>query len=198
MALQIVWFRFLIANFGPYRPVFSLLVSVILVGIWLGLLGEPRAARRPGPHAIALTGLGCRGGGAAVGTQDSRRASRRSRRPRQAARPLYRGVGALAMVALPALLSGAAYPLANALVQKRVESVGARAGALYLGNTVGSVAGSLLGGFWLLPAFGMQGAVGGVRGASCSRCSASPPRAAHAGGRSDGSAARLRCSWPRA
>jgi len=174
MALQIVWFRFLIAHFGPYRPVFSLLVSVILVGIWLGShLGGALAHRTSQPerfHALALTGFGLAAAAALLWAPADHSTARFHALATAAAGgpwPLYRGVlgGALGMVALPALLSGAAYPLANALVQKRVESVGARAGALYLGNTLGSVAGSLLGGFWLLPALGMQGAVGVVLGA---------------------------------
>ena len=174
MALQIVWFRFLIAHFGPYRPVFSLLVSVILVGIWLGShLGGAIARRSSQPelfHALALTGFGLLAAAALLWAPADYSTARFHSLATAAAGgpwPLYRGVlgGALGMVALPALLSGAAYPLANALVQKRVESVGARAGALYLGNTLGSVAGSLLGGFWLLPALGMQGAVGVVLGA---------------------------------
>jgi spermidine synthase len=174
MALQIVWFRFLIAHFGPYRPVFSLLVSVILVGIWLGShLGGALARRTSQPerfHALALTGFGLTAAAALLWAPADYSTARFHALATAAAGgpwPLYRGVlgGALGMVALPALLSGAAYPLANALVQKRVESVGARAGLLYLGNTLGSVAGSLLGGFWLLPALGMQGTVGVVLGA---------------------------------
>ena len=62
----------------------------------------------------------------------------------------------LAGVALPAFLMGAAFPLANALVQRAEHSVGRRAGTLYLANTVGAVAGSLATGFILLPSLGMQ------------------------------------------
>ena len=173
MALQIVWFRFLIALFGPYRPVFSLLVSVILVGIWLGSHAGGALARRTAHperlHALALTGFGLAAAALLLfaPADSSARFHALASGVASGPWPLYRAVlgGALGMVALPALLSGAAYPLANALVQKRVESVGARAGALYLGNTLGSVAGSLVGGFWLLPALGMQGTVGVVLGA---------------------------------
>jgi spermidine synthase len=42
MAMQIVWFRQLISMFAAFRPVFSILLTVILVGIWLG-----SARRRP-------------------------------------------------------------------------------------------------------------------------------------------------------
>jgi spermidine synthase len=59
-------------------------------------------------------------------------------------------------VALPALLIGFSFPLANALVQRTELSVGRRAGTLYLANTAGAVAGSLVAGFVLLPRFGLQ------------------------------------------
>jgi len=59
-------------------------------------------------------------------------------------------------VALPALLIGFSFPLANALVQRAELSVGRRAGTLYLANTAGAVTGSLVTGFVLLPRFGLQ------------------------------------------
>src|SRR5205085_11923516 len=59
-------------------------------------------------------------------------------------------------VALPALLMGFSFPLANAVVQRAELSVGTRAGVLYLANTAGAVCGSLVSGFILLPLFGLQ------------------------------------------
>jgi spermidine synthase len=59
-------------------------------------------------------------------------------------------------VAIPALLMGFSFPLANAIIQRAEQSVARRAGILYLANTAGAVAGSLAAGFLLLPAFGLQ------------------------------------------
>src|SRR6185503_10169675 len=56
----------------------------------------------------------------------------------------------------PALLMGCSFPLANAVIQDADRFVGRRAGALYLANTAGGVLGSLVAGFVLLPAFGLQ------------------------------------------
>ena len=67
------------------------------------------------------------------------------------ARPILFEVG------LPALLMGFSFPLANAMIQRAEQSVGRRAGVLYLSNTIGAVCGSLAAGFLLLPTFGMQG-----------------------------------------
>jgi predicted membrane-bound spermidine synthase len=164
MALQIVWFRFLISLYGPYRPVFSLLLTIILFGIWLGSLlagllvrGGVNVARS---YALALAGLGLYAAAALVfAPADSAARYDALLEATGGAWPLYRAVlgGALGIVGIPALLSGAAYPFANALVQKRADAVGERAGALYLSNTLGSVLGSLVGGLVLLPRLGMQG-----------------------------------------
>jgi predicted membrane-bound spermidine synthase len=164
MALQIVWFRFLISLFGPYRPVFSLLLTIILVGIWLGSLLAGLVVRAgvnvTRSYALALAGFGLYAAAALIfAPADNTARYQALGEATGGAWPLYRAVlgGALAMVGVPALLSGAAYPLANALVQKRADTVGGRAGALYLSNTLGSVLGSLVGGFVLLPRLGTQG-----------------------------------------
>jgi spermidine synthase len=59
-------------------------------------------------------------------------------------------------VAVPALLMGFSFPLGNAIIQRVEQSVGSRAGVLYLANTAGAVCGSLAAGFVLLPVFGLQ------------------------------------------
>src|SRR4030095_13502180 len=59
-------------------------------------------------------------------------------------------------VGIPALLMGFSFPLANAVIQRTENSVGTRAGALYLANTAGGVGGSLAAGFLLLPSLGIQ------------------------------------------
>src|SRR3989454_1176972 len=69
-------------------------------------------------------------------------------------------LGAIAqLVALPAFFMGFAFPLANAVVQRREESVGRRAGILYLFNCLGAVSGSTATAFILLPTLGMKGSV---------------------------------------
>ena len=52
---------------------------------------------------------------------------------------------------------GLAFPLGNAVVQRTESTVGRNAGALYFSNTIGSVLGSLVTGFMLLPFVGIQG-----------------------------------------
>ena len=59
-------------------------------------------------------------------------------------------------MAIPAVLMGFSFPLGNAIVQRAEQAVGRRAGTLYLANTAGAVGGSVIAGFVLLPALGLQ------------------------------------------
>jgi len=56
------------------------------------------------------------------------------------------------------LLLGAMFPLVAKVVVDSVGRVGQRIGTVYVGNTIGSILGSLAVGFWLLPWLGLRGA----------------------------------------
>ncbi len=171
MAMQIVWFRQMIAMFGAFRPVFSLLLTVILVGIWLGSLVGGRAVGRasaPALYTLALAGfvMSALAGIASLGHDLSTFAAMPAE-PDTSASPwlalyarLLREMGWV--VGPPAFFAGAAFPLANAIAQARIDRVGGRAGLLYLANTLGGVLGSLAAGFVLLPHFGIQATVTAV------------------------------------
>jgi predicted membrane-bound spermidine synthase len=180
MGMQVLWFRHLVAVHSGFRPAFSLLLFVILTGIWLGsLLGSAcdRRLRRPlwlFAALVALFVVSTLGSLAAFDAHDVMVYSHAL----LVTRPPSSDVGwalatrwtllrpALLLVGLPILFLGAAFPLANAYVQRIAASVGRRAGALYLANTAGAVAGSLAAGFLLLPALGTQRAIGVVVGAA--------------------------------
>src|SRR6185503_15035718 len=55
----------------------------------------------------------------------------------------FNGRPMLIEVAVPSLLMGFSFPLANGIIQRSQRSVGSRAGILYLANTAGAVVGSL-------------------------------------------------------
>jgi len=63
---------------------------------------------------------------------------------------------ALILFALPSLLMGVASPFAVRLLAPDLERVGAVAGRLYAVGTLGSIAGTLLTAFWLIPALGIS------------------------------------------
>ena len=171
MGLEIVWFRYLSQILGELRGVFSLLLAVILVGIWLGSMAAGGLHRRLGRPVLlfvvgqalfalttaALLGL-CDHAGLAARASDAARETFLAASP--AGRTLLelgfnlRSIALLVLV--PAVFMGAAFPLANAAAQQAEASVARRAGALYLANTAGNVLGSALVGFALLPAVGIQ------------------------------------------
>lgn len=170
MAMEILWFRHLSSLLGSYRAVLSLVLTVILVGIWLGALAggwlHRRLGRAPVLYAVAqmlfvVTAI------VGLWTADIASILDAERRvfPMFLAAPeWFRDLiglwlqmrPILAELALPAFLMGFAYPLANACIQDAERSVGRRAGFLYLANTVGAVLGALAAGFILLPVLGMQ------------------------------------------
>ncbi len=173
MGLEIVWFRVLGNALGAYRAVFSLLLAVLLVSMWAGsMIGGAIHRRFPDAATsyivvetlLVLVAL------ALLATFQRSVVDQELLAPvralgASAAGPSAAGqVGAMVrtiagLVGPPALLMGFAFPLANAHVQRAEASVGRRAGALYLANTAGSVLGSIVAGFALLPQLGAQASV---------------------------------------
>jgi predicted membrane-bound spermidine synthase len=167
MGLEILWFRFLTSALGQYRLVFSLLLFEILAGIGVGaavagLLGSavarPRllwAAAQVGIAVSTLTSFFLFDLG---GIQEGiRRTLADTTGELGILTETWIHLGAIVrVVGVPAFLMGFAFPLANVLAQRDARSVGRKAGILYLGNTLGALAGSLVTGFLFLPALGMK------------------------------------------
>ncbi|MBI4886118.1 MAG: tetratricopeptide repeat protein, partial [Acidobacteria bacterium] len=172
LGMEILWFRHFTILLGGFRAVFSLLLTLILLGIGAGSLAGgalDRRTRRPAEWLMVVQGLfvastlfGLAGADVEILNSDPVGGG-----PGAALGGTAVAVGALAElwfntrpmlgeVALPALLMGFSFPLANGVIQRAEQAVGRRAGILYLSNTAGAVCGSLLAGFVLLPAFGLQ------------------------------------------
>ena len=172
MGMEIVWFRLLSASLGEFRAVFSLMLTVILVGIWLGSLAGGYSVRRWGKplerymlvqavfiFATMILLMAFNGGIAEAFLM-----KRFMQLPAAVALPGLTQVWGvmrpiLAVIGLPSLLLGFSFPLANACVQRLAQRVGRRAGGLYLANTLGAVLGALAAGFILLPNLGSQRSV---------------------------------------
>jgi spermidine synthase len=171
MGMEIVWFRHLSILLGGFRAVFALLLTVILAGIGVGSLASgllSRRTHRPAQWwmvaqglfvALTLLGMASADAGAIDRIVTADRASHivESGLARALTELWFNARPILFEVGLPALLMGFSFPFANAMIQEAEESVGRRAGVLYLSNTIGAVCGSLAAGFLLLPIFGMQG-----------------------------------------
>ena len=171
MGLEIVWLRHFTLLLGGFRAVFSLVLTIVLVGIGLGsLLGGyiDRRTSRPAQALMvvqallvvsALLGLSSTGADALDAHRRAIDATFSGLTPfgRWMTELWYNARPMLLEIGVPSLLMGCSFPLANALIQRTERAVGSRAGALYLANTAGAVFGSLATGFVLLPVFGMQG-----------------------------------------
>ena len=172
MGMEIVWFRILSAALGEFRVVFSLVLTVILAGIWLGSLAGGYSVKRWGRpverfilvqalfiFSTTLLLVAFNGGDA-----EAYLMKRILQLPAAVGLPRLVQIWGvlrpiLSVVGLPALLIGFSFPLANAYVQRLELRVGRRAGSLYLANTLGAVVGSLIAGFVLLPGLGSQRSV---------------------------------------
>ena len=166
MGMEIVWFRHFSILLGEFRAVFSLLLGIILVGIAAGSFAGGFVHRRTNRAAewlIVTQGLFIvftLAGLASADAQAIRSAGLAHSGGARAFDELwFNAVPMLLEVAMPALLMGFAFPLANAVIQRAEQSVGRRAGALYLANTIGAVGGSLAAGFVFLPTLGIQASV---------------------------------------
>ena len=175
LGMEILWFRHFSIMLGAFRAVFSLLLTVILVGIGVGSLIAAALQRRvksPGSLLIAIQSLFVvftlvgmwwadssvidRTVSSAVSAFGAATAIDQLASPPALDEVWFNLRPMLLEVALPALLMGFSFPLGNALIQRAEQSVGRRAGVLYLANTAGAVCGSLVAGFVLLPLFGLQ------------------------------------------
>lgn len=162
MGMEILWFRHFSILLGEFRAVFSLLLAIILLGMGAGSLVGAYVQKRIAQPAqilivvqalfVATTLLGL----ASASARAINDAAAGHANPTPAAELWFNTKPMLLVVGMPALLMGIAFPIANAIVQRAESSVGRRAGLLYLANTFGAVAGSIVTGFVLLPTIGMQ------------------------------------------
>ena len=171
MGMEILWFRVLTTMLWSHRATFSLLLTVILVGLLLGSLAGGAAHRRFGRPALLF---GLAQAAFAVTSVLTLLLVDHPSLLRSDLIPSYLASGELGrrvievwaqlreilpVVIVPAFFMGFSFPLANANIQRAEATVGARAGILYLANTVGAVAGSLVTGFVLLPHLGTHWSV---------------------------------------
>ena len=171
LGMEILWLRHLAVLLGGFRAIFSLLLTVMLLALGVGALLGGWLDRRSGQPArtlmivealfAATTLIGLASGSAeslaARGASIAAMLGALSPSSRVVTELWFNLRPMLLEVALPSLVSGLAFPLANAMVQNAEASVGRRAGVLYAANTLGAVCGSIVTGYWLLPRIGMQG-----------------------------------------
>ncbi|HEX9710108.1 MAG TPA: fused MFS/spermidine synthase, partial [Candidatus Thermoplasmatota archaeon] len=157
LALEVVWFRFLLLFVMGSSLSFAVMLAVVLSGIASGglvasvwLRADP-AGYRYAPLLALAAGLLCTASYAAFPA---------------AAVPLegvvVSGFRAVLGVSLPlmfpvSLLSGTFFTLAGAALHRGYPSAATATGVLTFANTTGAALGALAGGFLLLPLLGMEG-----------------------------------------
>jgi spermidine synthase len=168
MALEVIWFRALGAYLLGYRAVLSSVLSVVLLGFVAGSFVSSRliSSRRSPLVYFSLSQilLGCAALASIFfinsvdyfGTVERIVAQVSSEAGRYQAGYAFCLTMVMLVVALPAFFMGWSFPLVNAFCQRYFTTVGSQVGRLYLFNTLGAVAGSVLQGFVLTPWIGIQ------------------------------------------
>lgn len=156
LALEVVWFRFLLLFVAGSSLAFSVMLAVVLTGIGLGgLLGGRWLTRNPGtwraaPALALLAGALCivlyLGFGQVLDATQGGSAL-------TAAKIMLRAVPLMFPVSL---LSGILFTLLGELLHQQTRGETWATGLLTLANTAGGVLGALIGGFVLLPTLGME------------------------------------------
>lgn len=168
IATEVGWTKYLIVFAGSTIYGFSAILTVFLLGIALGAwLVRAHLERMRTPQlwmALGLLALGAallltRAGLSAVPNiyQAVNHLS--------ASGAAIRGVKyaiVLALLLLPTMLFGALFPLNLKLYCGDLDGVRARIGRAYAVNTIASVLGSVLAGFWLIPQFGTDALLTGM------------------------------------
>lgn len=174
LLMEMVWYRMLSPLLGGSTFAFGLILAVALSGIGLGGMGYALLGgrRRPSLQLFAFTcslEALCLAIPFALGDRLATLAM------------LLQPIGSLgfggkcggwlvlcAIVVLPgALVSGFQFPLLIGLLGRGLERVGAQAGQVFAWNTAGAIAGSLAGGFGILPALTAPGTWTLVTGMLC-------------------------------
>jgi spermidine synthase len=156
LALEVVWFRFLVLFTLPGSVAFALMLTVVLLGIGAGGLLGARVLRqsleavRLAPILLALSAALCVATYAGFGGVVSRVSSD--------ARTEWWGIAVLGIaLMLPvSLVSGMLFTLLGEALYPIVGSATRSAGLLAFANTTGAMLGALAGGFVLLPVLGIE------------------------------------------
>lgn len=151
---QLVWQRSLFRLLGTSMESVTMVVTAFMLGLGLGSLAGGAASeriRRPPALLFAAVEAGIGAFGLVSMPLFSWIASVTS-----AATGLEIGAIAFFAVLVPTLFMGATLPILVAALVRRSGNVGRSVGALYFVNTLGSAAGSVAAGLWILGALGQD------------------------------------------
>jgi spermidine synthase len=163
LALEVIWTRVLVLVVGTSTYAFVTMLSTFLVGIALGsFLARALADRIRDPRRVfGWVQLGI--AAATLASIPLSAALVASAQEWFDSMELQWGVllagrfGASFLVMIvPTTLIGMTFPLAGRIWARRIGALGGQLGQVYGANTLGNIVGALIGGFVVLPRFGMQ------------------------------------------
>jgi spermidine synthase len=155
LALEVVWFRFLLLTYFGTGLTFAVMLAIVLAGIGLGGLAAGKLAHRDErchrwlAHVTAFSGL------LVVATYYGFDLFTAQQSRGSATLPAFVGFALFLMLPV-ALLSGAAFTLVAHAVKQELGGSMRTTGLVALWNTIGATVGSLAAGFVLLPTLGME------------------------------------------
>jgi spermidine synthase len=163
LALEVIWTRVLVLVVGTSTYAFVTMLSTFLVGIALGsFLARALADRIRDPRRV----FGWVQLGIAASTLVSIPMSAAlvastqewfdGMELRWGALLAGRFGASFLVMLVPTTLIGMTFPLAGRIWARRMGALGGQLGQVYGANTLGNIAGALVGGFVVLPRFGMQ------------------------------------------
>lgn len=163
MAYEVLWTRILVFAFSSTVYAFTLILATFLTGLSLGSRLFVAVERRSHPLRALAAALVLAGLTSLLLTPLAARAphflTELSRRFGFTGMVTLTGtaLAAALVILVPATFMGLVLPLGMRLLVDDLARTGRRVGAAYLVNTAGSVAGSLLAGFALIPLLGLKG-----------------------------------------
>jgi predicted membrane-bound spermidine synthase len=187
LALEVVWFRFLLLTYTGTGLTFAVMLTIVLAGIGLGGLAAGKLAHasphchRWLPHVTALSGL------MVVATYYGFDLFTAQQFRESATLPVFVGFAVFLMLPV-SLLSGAAFTLVAHAVKQELGGSMRTTGVVALWNTIGATVGSLAAGFVLLPTLGMERSLFALAAAYCGTALLVPAPQAAEGARSTRSA----------
>ena len=161
LAYEVLWTRLLVFSIASTVYSFSMMLTVFLLGIFLGsLLLIPFSSKIKNSHTMLMVlqgGIGIYVIGSIYGIESILSPPWNAYNlgnPATAFWNYFRDSAALMLV--PTLLLGMCFPLLIQLIANKHENIGQATGQIYAANTMGAIFGSLFSGFLFLPHFGSQ------------------------------------------
>jgi spermidine synthase len=167
LCYEVIWSRILALIIGSSVYAFSIMLSTFLIGLALGAAIISRFVDRIKNHVIAfaLIEIG-------VGVSSFAGAYFFNELPFMFVRLhhsfasssigillMARFLVAAAVMIVPTLLLGALFPMVVKIVSSNIQSTGRLVGNAYSANTVGSIIGSFVSGFVMIPSLGLLGSL---------------------------------------